>query len=111
VAFGPNWSPDGEWIVFGFGSFLQGRRAGGAKITLIRRDGTGLKALTFGTPDAEFPSFSADGKAIVYRSWEGMKMAYASWILKRGRFACSPLAATISLTGRQMAVLRQYSIR
>src|SRR5947209_12472982 len=38
VAFGPNWSPDGEWIVFGFGSFLQGRRAGGAKITLIRRD-------------------------------------------------------------------------
>ena len=69
VAFGPNWSPDGQWIVFGFGSFLQARRTGGAKIMIIRRDGTGLKALTSGTPNAGFPSFSADAKEVVYRSW------------------------------------------
>ena len=39
-AFAPSWSPDGQSMVFGFGSFLQGRRTGGAKIMMMRRDGT-----------------------------------------------------------------------
>ncbi len=69
AAFAPAWSPDGDWIVFGFGSFLQGRRTGGAKIMLMRRDGTELQELTPAMPNAGFPSWSADGKEIVFRSW------------------------------------------
>jgi Tol biopolymer transport system component len=69
AAFAPSWSPDGEWIVFGFGSFLQGRRTGGAKLMMVRRDGAELQELTSGTPNAGFPSWSADGTEIVFRSW------------------------------------------
>lgn len=78
VAFGPNWSPDGQWIVFGFGGYLRMRETAVAKLMMIRRDGTDLKELTSGTPNAGFPSFSSDGKEIVYRSWganeEGLRI-------------------------------------
>jgi Tol biopolymer transport system component len=69
VAFYPNWSPDGERIVFGYGSFLQGRRTGPGKIMTVRRDGTDAQELTPSTPNAGFPSWSPDGKSIVFRSW------------------------------------------
>lgn len=69
VAFAPSWSPDGQWIVFGFGGYLRMRGTAIAKIMMIRRDGTDLRELTSGTPNAGFPSFSPDGKEIVYRSW------------------------------------------
>ncbi len=69
VGFAPSWSPDGQWIVFGFGGYLLARNTAVAKLMLVRRDGTDLTELTSGTPNAGFPSFSADGKEVVYRSW------------------------------------------
>jgi Tol biopolymer transport system component len=69
TAFSPNWSPDGQWIVFGYGGFLQARNQQAAKIMMVRRDGTNLTSLTDGTPNAGFPDYSPDGKRIVYRVW------------------------------------------
>ncbi len=68
-AFAPSWSPDGQWIAFGFGNFFGDRHKTRAKIMMVRRDGTGVQDLTGDTPHSGFPSFSADGKKIVYRVW------------------------------------------
>lgn len=68
-AFNPTWSPDGQWVAFGLGQWFQTRRTGTAKLMRVRRDGTGLESLTDGSINAGFPSYSADGKFIVYRVW------------------------------------------
>jgi Tol biopolymer transport system component len=65
-AFQPTWSPDCEWIAFGLGQWFFAR-SGPAKLMRIRRDGTGLEALTDGTINCGYPSYSADGKRLVYR--------------------------------------------
>ena len=69
LAFAPSWSPDGQWIAFGFGAFFGDRHKTRAKIMMVRRDGTGAQDLTGDSPHAGFPSFSADGHKIVYRVW------------------------------------------
>ena len=69
TAFSPSWSPDGQWLVFGYGGFLQARKNQPAKLMMVRRDGTGAKDLTEGLPNSGFPSWSPDGKRIVYRVW------------------------------------------
>ena len=71
AAFAPSWSPDGQWIAFGFGGYLQARRTSPAKLVIVQRDGTGGRELTSGMPNAGFPSWSPDGKRIVYRVWGG----------------------------------------
>ena len=68
-AFNPTVSPDGQWVAFGLGEWFQERRTGKARIMRVRRDGTGLEALTDGSVHSGFPSYSADGKQIVYRVW------------------------------------------
>jgi Tol biopolymer transport system component len=67
-AFYPVWSPDGEWVVFGLGSWFTERGKGGAKLMRVRRDGTGAEQLTDDSIfNAGFPSYSADGKEIAFR--------------------------------------------
>lgn len=64
--FSPSWSPDGQWIVFGYGGFLQLRNRQPAKIMMVRGDGSNGSTLTDGTPNAGFPSWSPDGQRIVF---------------------------------------------
>jgi Tol biopolymer transport system component len=64
-----SWSPDGKQLVFGFGTFFGGRNQRPAQIMMMNADGSNLKALTEGLPNAGFPNWSPDGKSIVYRVW------------------------------------------
>ncbi len=68
-AFQPAWSSDSKWIAFGLGSWFGERAKGKATIFRIKRDGTGLDQLTDGSVNSGFPSFSHDGKEVVYRVW------------------------------------------
>jgi Tol biopolymer transport system component len=79
---GPQWSPNGEQIIFGLGVFnaffngFQGqflkpedRTEGGAQIGIVNADGTGFRQLTSGANNNGFPSMSPDGKRFVYRTF------------------------------------------
>jgi len=56
-AFAPAWSPDGQWIVFGYGTFFNARELKTARLMMIHADGTGKKILTDGATNAGFPAF------------------------------------------------------
>jgi Tol biopolymer transport system component len=64
-----SWSPDGRQLVFGFGTFFGGRNQRPAEIRTMNADGTNVKSLSPGLPNAGFPNWSPDGKSIVYRVW------------------------------------------
>ena len=64
----PQWSPDGEWIVFGMGNYFLARTRP-ARVMLARADGSEARAVTKGEGNAGFPSFSPDGAQVVYRFW------------------------------------------
>ncbi|WP_199809920.1 PD40 domain-containing protein [Streptomyces sp. NRRL F-5126] len=68
-AFRPSWSNDGKWIAFGLGGWFQERAVSTAAIYRVAADGSSYEALTDGTVNAGFPSFSEDGNRIVYRVW------------------------------------------
>ena len=67
-ALAPVWSPQGDKIAFGFGRYfqsLQGPALG--DVAIINGDGSHLEVLTDGKGNYGFPSWSPDGKKIVYR--------------------------------------------
>ncbi|GKT44025.1 topoisomerase 1-associated factor 1 [Colletotrichum spaethianum] len=68
-AFQPSWSSDGEWIAFGLGSWFQARATGKARVYRTTSNGSYYEALTDGTVHSGFPSYSPDGKSIVFREW------------------------------------------
>jgi Tol biopolymer transport system component len=68
-AFQPAWSPDGEWIAFGLGYWFAERNTMTAALWRVRRDGSAAEQLTDGTLHSGFPSYSADGRELVYRVW------------------------------------------
>ena len=78
----PQWSPSGDRIIFGIGSFNlffngfhglllkpEDRVEGGAQIAVINPDGSGFREVTTGPNNNGFPSMAPDGKRFVYRSF------------------------------------------
>ncbi|MFS2008127.1 hypothetical protein ACEN9F_31425 [Duganella sp. CT11-25] len=75
-AFQPTWSPDRQWVAFGVGQWFLTRAAGPGKIVRIKADGSmnGVaEALTDGSVNSGFPSYSEDGKKLVYRVWSPLE--------------------------------------
>jgi len=68
-AFSPSWSPDGQWVVFGYGAVFKDRESKPQRLVMTRADGSEKRELTTGPLNSGFPSFSPDGKHIVYRVW------------------------------------------
>ncbi|KAJ5433076.1 uncharacterized protein N7458_012232 [Penicillium daleae] len=77
-AFQPSWSTDGEWLTFGVGFWFQSRAEGGGWLVRATANGSYSEVLTESKStlttnssiiNSGFPSFSHDGKKIVYRVW------------------------------------------
>jgi Tol biopolymer transport system component len=68
-AFSPTWSPDGQWVVFGYGAVFNDRETKPSQLIMIRADSSEKRELTSGPLNSGFPSWSPDGKHIVYRVW------------------------------------------
>lgn len=71
-AFQPTWSPDRQWVAFGVGDWFFTRGMGPGRIMRIKADGSmngKPEVLTDGSINAGFPSYSPDGRKIVYRVW------------------------------------------
>lgn len=67
AALGPQWSYDGQRIVFGLGGGFVTRNTP-ARIMMMQADGSNVRVLSTGA-GAGFPSFSPDGKRLVFRVW------------------------------------------
>jgi Tol biopolymer transport system component len=66
-AFQPDWSPDGQWLTFGLGYWFTERSTMPAWIYRATANGTYYEKLTNGSINAGFPTYSHDGRYIVYR--------------------------------------------
>ncbi|MFJ4295658.1 TolB family protein [Curtobacterium sp. NPDC089689] len=66
-ADGPEWTPDGQWIVFNTEQFSS--TAGHAQLARIRPNGNDLEQLTFDERVNWFPHVAPDGDAVVYLSF------------------------------------------
>jgi Tol biopolymer transport system component len=69
LALAPQWSPKDDWIAFGVGFYFVPRSGRPARVMLMRPDGSELHELTKTVGNSGFPSWSPDGKRIVYRFW------------------------------------------
>jgi Tol biopolymer transport system component len=68
---GPAWSPLGDAIAFGSGGFFQRAQIRPAQVMTVAVDGSGLTSLTRDSTNAGMPSWSPDGKHVVFRRATG----------------------------------------
>ena len=89
-ALAPAWSPRGDRIAFALGRFFPNALGpAAAAIAVIGPDGSGLTLLTDSVGNAGFPSWSPDGRQLVYRTAAGGRSALA--IVDVGTRAVRPL--------------------
>jgi Tol biopolymer transport system component len=84
-AFSPSWSPDGQWVVFGYGAVFKDRETKPQQLVMVRADGSGKRELTSGPLNSGFPSWSPDGKRIVYRVWSKEERSLQILNLENGK--------------------------
>jgi Tol biopolymer transport system component len=67
MAAEPDWSPDGQWLVFA----VNAKGAGTANVYRMHPDGTGAEQLTFASGDdnAAQPRYTPDGTSILFTAW------------------------------------------
>ncbi len=121
AAMVPTWSPDGQWVAFGFGGFFGARETEPAKVMMVRADGTGqARDLTKGLPNSGFPTWSPDGRRIVYRVWGSGGLGLRELTLADGEVkilttewdnfpAFSPDGSIVTFT-RRSATTKDYDI-
>ena len=121
AAMVPTWSPDGQWVAFGFGGFFGARETEPAKVMMVRADGSGqARDLTKGLPNSGFPTWSPDGKRIVYRVWGNGGLGLRELTLADGEVkilttewdnfpAFSPDGSVVTFT-RRSATTKDYDI-
>jgi Tol biopolymer transport system component len=66
-AFDATWSPAGDTILFSVGRYFRAPSLPASQIATIKPDGSGFHAIVDDGVNNGFPSWSADGKQIVYR--------------------------------------------
>ncbi|MBS1789111.1 MAG: PD40 domain-containing protein [Acidobacteria bacterium] len=74
IATDPDFSPDGEWVVFGATGDKQ------EDLFIVRRDGTGLRQITDDKYKDRAPRWSPDGRQIVFFSDRSGRYEY--WLIK-----------------------------
>lgn len=86
AAYQPSWSTDGEWLVFGVGFWFETREASGGWIVRSTANGSFSEVLVDSDYSISnstvlnngYPSFSHDGKKVVYRVWGADTATYGN---------------------------------
>jgi Tol biopolymer transport system component len=118
----PVWSPRGDRIAFSVGAHFG--VAGPAHLAMIRPDGTDLRMLTSGDRQDGLPSWSPDGRRLVFRTVMGARTGLDVIDIERGEItrlptgsdydtfpAWSPRGDLISFTSKRDGDYEIYVIR